>query len=75
MSAKILWEKSEIKYKLSLVYVVLTHYKVHPVRITEEEAVLQDLITVIQENTDQGDHNTRQVHLDVSHPQGSIGAL
>lgn len=56
----------------SLNLIILTHYKAHPGRITEEEAFLQDLIAISHENTNEGDHNAGQVHLDVPHPQRRV---
>lgn len=65
-------KKSEVKQKTSPSLVALTYYKAHPGCIPEEEAFLQDLVTIIHVNPNQGDHNARQVHLDVSHPQRCV---
>lgn len=65
-------KKSEVQQKTFSRLLELTYYKAHPGRITEEEAFLQDLVTIIHVNPNQGDHNARQVHLDVSHPQRRV---
>lgn len=54
---------------------VLTHYEAHHGRVAEEETVLQDLLAIVYVNTNQCDHNTGDVHLDVSHPQRRVRAL
>lgn len=53
----------------------LTYYKAHPGGVPEEEAFLQDLVTIIHVNANQGDHDPREVHLDVSDPQRCVWAL
>lgn len=53
----------------------LTYYEAHPGGVPEEEAFLQDLVTIIHVNANQGDHDPREVHLDVSHPQRRVWAL
>lgn len=61
--------------QLSGCHAVLTDDEAHPGCVSEEEAFLQDIITIIHVNPNQGDHDARQVHLDVSHPQRCVRAL
>lgn len=56
-------------------FFTLTYYEAHPGGVPEEEAFLQDLVAIVHVNANQGDHDARQVHLDVPHPQRRIGAL
>lgn len=58
-----------------MVFGVLTNDKADPGSVTEEETFLQNFFSIGHVNTNQGDHNTRQVHLDVSHPQRGVRAL
>lgn len=53
----------------------LTDYEAHPGRVAEEEAFVQDLLTIRHVNPNQGGNDARQVHLDVSHPQRCVWAL
>lgn len=53
----------------------LTDYEAHPGGVAEEEALLQDLVTIVHVNANQSDHDPREVHLDVSHPERCVRAL
>lgn len=75
MSAKIPWREVKSNRKTSSGLVLLTYDKAHPGCITEEEAFLQDILAIVHVDTDQGDQNAREVHLDVSHPQRRVRAL
>ena len=53
----------------------LTHDKAYPGGVAEEEALFHDIGTVCHTHSEQRDRDARDVHLDVPHPQGRVGAL